>query len=184
MSTALKIEDQAPFIEVELNGKVQLGVNARDMHCWLESKQDFSKWIKRRIAKYGFVENRDYLTAQVVEQVPHQGGMRSITVLEYMLSVDMAKELSMVECTDRGREVRLYYIEQEELARKLKDGLQAQIAKISVQVEIITQSLSEAGRFLSVNGKQTKPALIKELDDLIEQVQPSLDFKDNANEEI
>ena len=174
MNAIVKIENQTPFIEVELSGKVQLGVNARDMHCWLESKQDFSKWIKRRIAKYGFVENRDYLTAQVVEQVPHQGGMRSITVLEYMLSVDMAKELSMVECTDRGREVRLYYIEQEELARQLKDGLQARIGHISAQVEMITQSLSEAGRFLSVNGKQTKPALLKELDDLTKEAQPEL----------
>ena len=152
------------------------------MHCWLESKQDFSKWIKRRIAKYGFVENRDYLTAQVVEQVPHQGGTRSITILEYMLTVDMAKELSMVECTNRGREVRLYYIEQEELARQLKDGLQVRIGKLSAQLELITQCLSEAGRFLSVEGKQTKPALLKELDELIKEAQPSLDFKDDEDE--
>ncbi len=183
MNATVKIENQTPFIEVELNGKVQLGVNARDMHCWLESKQDFSKWIKRRIAKYGFVENRDYLTAQVVEQVPHQGGMRSITVLEYMLSVDMAKELSMVECTDRGREVRLYYIEQEELARQLKDGLQVRIGKLSAQIELITQCLSEAGRFLSVEGKQTKPAMLKELDELIKEAQPSLDFDQDKDNE-
>ena len=183
MNAIVKIENQTPFVEVELNGKVQLGVNARDMHYWLESKQDFSKWIKRRIAKYGFVENRDYLTAQVVEQVPHQGGMRSITVLEYMLSVDMAKELSMVECTDRGREVRLYYIEQEELARQLKDGLQVRIGKLSAQIELITQCLSEAGRFLSVEGKQTKPAMLKELDELIKEAQPSLDFDQDKDNE-
>ncbi|WP_296282081.1 antA/AntB antirepressor family protein [uncultured Acinetobacter sp.] len=182
MNAIVKIENQTPFIEVELNGKVQLGVNARDLHRWLESKQDFSKWIKRRISKYGFVENRDYLTVQAVEQVPHQGGTRSITILEYMLTVDMAKELSMVECTDRGREVRLYYIEQEELARQLKDGLQVRIGKLSAQVELITQCLSEAGRFLSVEGKQTKPALLKELDELIKEAQPSLDFKDDEDE--
>ncbi len=183
MNAIVKIENQTPFIEVELNGKVQLGVNARGLHRWLESKQDFSKWIKRRISKYGFVENRDYLTVQAVEQVPHQGGTRSITILEYMLTVDMAKELSMVECTDRGREVRLYYIEQEELARQLKDGLQVRIGKLSAQVELITQCLSEAGRFLSVEGKQTKPALLKDLDELIKEAQPSLDFdKDKDND--
>ena len=100
---------------------------------------------------------------------------------EYLLTVDMAKELSMVECTNRGREVRLYYIEQEELARQLKDGLQVRIGKLSAQVELITQCLSEAGRFLSVEGKQTKPALLKELDELIKEAQPSLDFKDDED---
>lgn len=177
MNAIVKIENQTPFIEVELNGKVQLGVNARDMHHWLESKQDFSKWIKRRIAKYGFIENRDYLTVQVVEQVPHQGGIRSASMLEYHLSVDMAKELSMVECTDRGREVRLYYIEQEEIARNLKDGLQVRIGKLSAQIDQITQCLSEAGRFLSINGKQTKPQMLKKLDELIKEAQPSLEFE-------
>ena len=102
---------------------------------------------------------------------------------EYLLTVDMAKELSMVECTDRGREVRLYYIEQEELARQLKDGLQVRIGKLSAQIELITQCLSEAGRFLSVEGKQTKPAMLKELDELIKEAQPSLDFDQDKDNE-
>lgn len=178
MNAIVKIENQTPFIEVELNGKVQLGVNARDMHYWLESKQDFSTWIKRRIAKYKFQENIDYLIHQVVEQ--GVSGAKHKT--EYLLTVDMAKELSMVECTDRGREVRLYYIEQEELARQLKDGLQVRIGKLSAQLELITQSLSGAASFLSIHGKQTKPTMLKELDELIKEAQPSLDFdgdKDN-----
>lgn len=172
MNAIVKIENQTPFIEVNLNGKTQLGVNARDMHQWLESKQDFSTWIKRRIAKYKFQENIDYLIHQVVEQ--GVSGAKHKT--EYILSVDMAKELSMVECTDRGREVRLYYIEQEELARQLKDGLQVRIGKLHAQIELITKSLSEAARFLTINGKKTKPAMLKELDDLIKELQPSLDL--------
>ncbi|AOA58218.1 antA/AntB antirepressor family protein [Acinetobacter larvae] len=179
MNAIVKIEGQTPFIEVELNGKVQFGVNARDLHRWLESKQDFSTWIKRRIAKYKFQENMDYLIHQVVEQ--GVSGAKHKT--EYLLTVDMAKELSMVECTDRGREVRLYYIEQEELARQLKDGMQVRIGKLSAQVDLMTQCLSEAGRFLSVNGKQTKPAMLKELDELIKKAQPQLDFKENDEDE-
>lgn len=170
-----------PFEEVELNGEKQLGVNARDLHSWLDSKQDFSKWIKRRITKYGFVEGRDYLTAQVVEQVHHQGGVRSVMMLEYIVSSDMAKELSMVECTERGREVRLYFIEQEKLALQIKSGLQIQIAKLWLEIEQMTNALSACGRFLSVNGKQTKPAMIRELDELIQQTQHKLDFDDNQD---
>ena len=180
MNAIVKIESETPFIEVELNGKVQLGVNARELHKMLEVRTDFSDWIKRRIKQCKFEESFDYMV--ILKKEENLKGGRPTT--EYIISVDMTKHLGMMERNEKGHEIRKYFIEQEALARHLRDGLQAQIAKISVQVEIITQSLSEAGRFLSVNGKQTKPALIKELDDLIEQVQPSLDFKDDANEEI
>ena len=178
MNAIVKIENQTPFIEIKLNGKNQFGVNARDMHHWLGSKQDFSTWIKRRIAKYKFQENIDYLIHQVVEQ--GTSGAKHKT--DYILSVDMAKELSMVECTDRGREVRLYYIEQEDIARNLKDGMQVRIGKLSAQLELITRGLSEAGRFLIVHGKQTKPAMIEELDDLISETQQSLDLENKDDD--
>ena len=45
-------------------------VNARELYTFLESKQDFSTWIKNRIEKYEFVENADYLLHKFVEQVP------------------------------------------------------------------------------------------------------------------
>ena len=61
MNAIVKIENQTPFIEVELNGKVQLGVNARDLHKMLEVKTDFSDWIKRRIKQCGFEENFDFI---------------------------------------------------------------------------------------------------------------------------
>ena len=178
MNAIVKIENQTPFIEVELNGKVQLGVNARDLHKMLESKQDFSTWIKRRITQCNFEENFDFVVLhQKVEQV---SGAKHL--VEYIISVDMTKHLGMMERNKKGHEIRKYYIKQEELARQLKDGLQVRIGKLSAQVELITQCLSEAGRFLSVEGKQTKPALLKELDELIKEAQPSLDFKDDEDE--
>lgn len=170
MNAIVKIENQTPFIEVELNGKVQLGVNARDLHRMLESKQDFSTWIKRRITQCKFEENFDYIKLHQKVELSKTGQ----TSIEYIVSVDMTKHLGMMERNEKGHEIRKYYIEQEELARQLKDGLQSRIGHISAQVEMITQSLSEAGRFLSVNGKQTKPALLKELDDLMKEAQPEL----------
>jgi anti-repressor protein len=170
MNAIVNIENQTPFIEVELNGKIQLGVNARDLHKMLEVKTDFSDWIKRRIKQCKFEENFDYtLVLKKEEQV---SGAKYLN--EYIISVDMTKHLGMMERNEKGHEIRKYFIEQEELARHLKDGLQVRIGQLSAQVEMITQSLSEAGRFLSVNGKQTKPALLKELDDLIKEAQPGL----------
>ena len=46
-----------------INGEVQQTVNARELHAFLQSKQDFSTWIKNRIEKYGFVENQDFIAA-------------------------------------------------------------------------------------------------------------------------
>ncbi|MCA4780254.1 antA/AntB antirepressor family protein [Acinetobacter towneri] len=175
MNMMVNHEKQTPFIEVELNGKVQLGVNARDLHKMLESKQDFSTWIKRRITQCNFEENFDYVKLHQKVELSKTGQ----TSIEYIISVDMTKHLGMMERNKKGHEIRKYYIEQEELARQLKDGLQVRIGKLSAQIELITQCLSEAGRFLSVEGKQTKPAMLKELDELIKEAQPSLDFKDD-----
>ena len=84
---------------------VQL-TDARRLHEFLESHQDFSDWIKNRIRKYGFVEETDYLRHKIMEQVPHMEGLRTRSVMEYHLTLDMAKELAMVERSPRGREAR------------------------------------------------------------------------------
>lgn len=170
MNAIAKFENQTPFIEAELNGKVQLGVNARDLHKMLEVKTEFSHWIKKRISQCGFEEDYDFTKVVKKNELSKTGQW----VTEYIISVDMTKHLGMMERNEKGHEIRKYYIEQEELARQLKDGLQVRIGKLSAQVELITQCLSEAGRFLSVNGKQTKPAMLKELDELIKEAQPEL----------
>lgn len=94
----------------------------------------------------------------------------------------MTKHLGMMERNVKGHEIRKYYIEQEDIARNLKDGMQVRIGKLSAQLELITQGLSEAGRFLVVHGKQTKPAMIKELDDLINETQQSLDLENKDDD--
>ena len=76
-------------------------VNARDLHAFLEVGRDFSSWIKNRIEVYGFAESVDYVTTEnLVRQnggiKKHGGGRRSV---EYLVSIDMAKELAMVERT-------------------------------------------------------------------------------------
>lgn len=178
MNALVNIENQTPFIEVELNGKIQLGVNARDLHKMLEVKADFSHWIKRRITQCKFEENYDFIKLVKKNELSKTGQW----VTDYIISVDMTKHLGMMERNEKGHEIRKYYIEQEEVARQLKDGLQIKIGNISAQVEMITNSLSDAARFLVVHGKQTKPALLKELDELIKKVQPSLDFEDKDDD--
>jgi anti-repressor protein len=90
-------------------------VNARDLHYFLESKQDFSTWIKGRIEKYDFKEDVDFaLFHNSVEQV--SGTKYRI---DYHITIDMAKELSMVENNEKGKEARRYFIEVEKRARQI-----------------------------------------------------------------
>ena len=81
-----------PLQPQTINGNAVETVNARELHAFLESKQDFSTWIKNRISEYEFAENADYLLHKFVEQTP-SGAKHKI---DYYITLDMAKELSMV----------------------------------------------------------------------------------------
>lgn len=92
-------------------------VDARKLHELLEIKSRFNDWITNRIKKYRFVENVDYvcITKNLVTQ--RKDGQSGITVTtEYKLTVNMAKELSMIENNEQGREFRKYFIMAEEIA--------------------------------------------------------------------
>lgn len=97
----------------ENNGKK--AVNARALHAFLGSKRDFSNWIKDRIDKYDFIENQDYVVFNNFGENP-KGGRPQI---EYALSIGMAKELSMVEGNEKGKQARKYFIACEENRKEL-----------------------------------------------------------------
>ena len=80
-------------------------VNARELHTFLESKQDFSTWIKNRIADYDFVENQDFVRFHKKMEA------NNATLIDYYITLDMAKELSMVERNEKGKQARKYFIE-------------------------------------------------------------------------
>jgi anti-repressor protein len=85
--------------------------NARDLHKFLESQRQFANWIKERIEQYIFTEGEGFLTILLKTSKGIKGG-RSTT--EYHLTLDMAKELTMVEKNERGRQIRRYFISLEQ----------------------------------------------------------------------
>ena len=116
-----KVMDQLiPLQSQTINGNAVETVSARELHEFLESKQDFSTWIKNRVEQYDFVENADYLLHKFMEQTP-SGAKHKI---DYYITLDMAKELAMVERNDKGKLARQYFIECE---RKLREN-QAKLA--------------------------------------------------------
>lgn len=112
------------------NNNTQL-CNARDLHERLEVGRDFSTWIKDRIDQFGFIDGEDYLIAIFGEldspnsgNQKHGGDRRSI---DYHLTLDMAKELAMLENNAKGRMVRRYFIQAEKELRHIQQVQQNQM---------------------------------------------------------
>jgi anti-repressor protein len=157
-------------VKAQLNDEVVQTVNARDLHKWLESKQDFSTWIKRRIKQCQFIENVDYmLLHQKVEQVSGAKYMN-----EYFISFDMAKHLCMLEKTTKGHNVRMYFIEQEKIARNISNELMSQFNRAVLEFEKISDLASQAGRTLNFAGKKLKPQALEKVEALKIKIQPDI----------
>jgi len=74
--------------------------DARTLHSYLGSKQDYSTWIKGWIKKYGFVEDQDYVLHKFMER-QNQGLIAGQVKIDYHLTLDMANALNGVEQTPR-----------------------------------------------------------------------------------
>ncbi|WP_293932172.1 antA/AntB antirepressor family protein [Iodobacter sp.] len=123
------------FVQIwpaQLNGREQMVTDAQQVHTFLASKQKYQHWIKNRIRMYGFEEGKDHLSDRVITQVPHQGSLRITPVMRYLVSLDMAKELAMVERTEMGKRVRGYFIDCE---RQYQANLQeSQLCDALIQI--------------------------------------------------
>ena len=190
------------FVLVNVAG--QQTVNARELHAFLGNKMHFADWIKKRIADYGFVENVDYVRVELAAgfAMAQTGGdfadilheqknetQETSTCdfgqrgrIEYALSLDMAKELSMVERNAKGKQVRQYFIDCEKrlsgslnIPQTLPDALRlaadlaehnqqqaAQIAELAPKAEALARievaqgdiTVTQAAKMLKMPPKQ------------------------------
>ncbi len=100
-----------PVMEGKIAGVSMLVVDARELHSVLEVGKDFTDWIKNRIKAYGFEEGKDFelRSPKRGNQTEGRGGDRRS--VEYCITLDMAKELAMVERNEKGRAVRKYFLD-------------------------------------------------------------------------
>lgn len=153
-------------------------VSARDLHGALGIGTEFRKWFPR-MAEYGFGENVDW--KRVSQKCPTHGGIQEM--VDYQISIDMAKQICMIQRTDKGRQYRQYFLDLEKawntpeqiMARALKmadktiDSLKAENAGLLSDVnrmrpkEIFADAVSasadailigELAKIIKQNGKE------------------------------
>lgn len=97
------------LIKIEERNGEQL-VSGRELHQFLESSERFSKWWERMLS-YGFKENEDFTSVQK-STVVNNGAKKEIG--DYIMKLSMAKELSMIQRNEKGKQAREYFIKCEE----------------------------------------------------------------------
>lgn len=140
------------LININYNSE-QPTVLGRDLHEALEIQTPYHKWFPR-MCEYGFSKNIDYVVTD--KNVPNSNGGKQ-TVIDHQLTIPMAKEICMLQRSDKGREFRQYFIKIEEqwntpeavMARALKFAnqklaeIQQSNLKLTEKVAIQEQQIIE-----------------------------------------
>lgn len=124
-------------------------VSARELHKQVGSTERFSAWFDRQL-QFGFVENEDYTTVKVLTEVQNNKGIQERELTDHNLSVDMAKQICMVQKNERAKAVRQYLIELEKawntpeqvFARALKMADQT-INRLKFENHALTQKIEQ-----------------------------------------
>lgn len=107
ISTVLEYQALLPILQSEENDSK---VNARDLHKQLNSGRQFTDWVENRIESYRLINDVDYFTISRKYETVKNSGLQPKVTMDYILTLDCAKQLAMVERTDIGALVRRYFI--------------------------------------------------------------------------
>lgn len=129
------------FPIIQQHQDLQQAVSARELHDFLEMTERFSSWFDRMLA-YGFSESSDFEKCKTFNASNRE-------LEDYFISIDMAKEISMIQRSDKGKQARQYFLDCE---RKLKS---------QVVTPAIPQSFAEALQLAADQAKQLELAAPK-----------------------
>lgn len=145
-----------PIRESQLDGPVRT-VDARDLHRLLGVAKDFSDWIKAQFARARLVEGRHYCE---IESRPlsgeHSRGGRNRR--DYFITLEAAKHIAMMAGTDKGFEVRDYFIECERKAiAPARELTRMEILTMALESEKEVQRLQAENNVLATRVARTGP---------------------------
>ncbi|MFK4946053.1 ORF6C domain-containing protein [Lactococcus garvieae] len=129
------------LINITQNENNDSVVSGRELHEFLEVSTPYTQWFERMI-EYGFVQNVDFIGLSQKSEKP-QGGRPT---LDHALKIDMAKEISMIQRTAKGKEARQYFIQVEKEYKQKQQvplTLDQQIAAIATGYGSVKEELVE-----------------------------------------
>ena len=99
------------LININYEGSDRPTVSGRELHEALEVKEKYTQWFKR-MCEYGFSENSDYI--MLSEKTETNNPKNPTTeIIDHQLTLDMAKEICMIQRSEKGKQCRQYFIEVE-----------------------------------------------------------------------
>lgn len=142
-------------------------VSARELYNFLEPKDHFRNWIERML-KYGFIEGVDFRT----NLCESNGGRPK---KDYILSLDCAKSIAMVQRSEKGRMIRAYFIDCE---RQLKSQTTEQIEVLKTEIGIYRrmEQIRSARRLFNAEMRVLKENLKQLISKPVEYKQLTLNF--------
>ena len=100
------------LVKIEVNESLEPVVSGRELHKALGVETPYMKWFPR-MAEYGFTEGQDFNSDKFV-QVQNEGDREvSRELTDHLIKLDMAKEICMIQRTERGKQARQYFIQVE-----------------------------------------------------------------------
>jgi len=155
------------LVKVTQNQEFQNVVSARDLHKELEIKTRFSLWVEQNFKN--FDANEDFSRVVTTTPLNQYGGTQEIT--DYAITLDMAKHLAMLSKTEKGKEVRRYFIEFEKMHTQTpttyKDALLALVAKIEENEKLQLENKVQSQQIGELKPKASYYDLVLQSDELL-----------------
>ena len=121
--------------EKNVGGEVKQAISGRLLHSFLGATERYSQWFERQL-QFGFVENVDYFGCEEFNTLANQ------TLMDHIITMDMAKSIAMVQRSDKGKQARDYFIsvekkykQQQQLVALPSDYLSALKALVASEEE-------------------------------------------------
>ncbi len=123
-------------------------VNGRDVWKWLESKKDYSSWVKEKIKYLNLRLDIDYWSQSPLKK----SGRGGLPRLEYYFTIETSKKLGMIANTERGNQIRDYFLFMEE---KAKESMQQpkQLSNAQFLLQMAQQAVDQENRLSQVEQK-------------------------------
>lgn len=154
------------LIKVTKDNKGNSVVSGRELHDFLGVNTPYTQWFERMVG-YGFTENVDFIGLSQKSEKPIGGRPQQ----DHALTIDMAKEISMIQRTDKGKQARQYFIEVEKAYKqgqtqyKLPQTFSEALIELAKEVkknEVLKPKAEKYDRYLSNKGLITITEIAKE----------------------